>query len=165
MVERIGGALWRTPTVWALRRSRRGCPICRRGRPRDIIATLSASWVTAPSRAPLPGYVAVVSKRHVVEPFELPPSARRAFWDDVMLAAEVLAELLSPVKMNYELHGNTVPHLHVHIYPRHRDDPFVGGPIDPRRATFVRSREELRHIGVAIRNARLAHRRGRSPSR
>jgi diadenosine tetraphosphate (Ap4A) HIT family hydrolase len=96
MVEHLGGALWRTPTVWATRRSRRGCPICRRGRPRDIIATLSACWVTAPPGAPLPGYVAVVSKRHVVEPFELPPSARRAFWDDVMLAAEVLAGLFSP---------------------------------------------------------------------
>jgi diadenosine tetraphosphate (Ap4A) HIT family hydrolase len=106
-----------------------------------------------------------VSKRHVVEPFELPPSARRAFWDDVMLAAEVLAGLFSPIKMNYELHGNTVPHLHVHLYPRYRDDSFVGGPIDLRRATFVRSRDELRRIGRAIRNARLAHREGRSPGR
>jgi diadenosine tetraphosphate (Ap4A) HIT family hydrolase len=37
------------------------------------------------------------------------------------------------MKINYEIHGNTVPHLHVHIFPRHEGDPFVGGPIDPRR--------------------------------
>lgn len=165
MAEPLGGALWRTPKAWALRRSRTGCPICRRRHPRDVVATLPASWVTAPRQAPLPGYVAVVAKQHVVEPFELPPSAGRAFWDDVMLVAKCVAELFSPVKMNYELHGNTVPHLHVHIYPRYRDDPYVGGPIDPRRATFARSREELLRIGRVIRNARSPRRRGRSPRR
>src|SRR5207249_1645056 len=81
---------------------------------------------------------AIVAKQHFGEPFDLPPSAGRGFWNDVMLVAKCVAELFSPVKMNYELHGNTVPHLHVHIYPRYRDDPYVGGPIDPRRATFAR---------------------------
>ena len=165
MAEPLGGALWRTPKAWALRRSRTGCPICRRRHPRDVVATLPASWVTAPRQAPLPGYVAVVAKQHVVEPFELPPSAGRGFWNDVMLVAKCVAELFSPVKMNYELHGNTVPHLHVHIYPRYRDDPYVGGPIDPRRATFARSQEELLRIGRVIRNARSPHRKGRSPRR
>ena len=100
MAEPIAGALWQTPKAWALRRSRKGCPICRRGHPRDIVATLPTSWVTAPRRAPLPGYVAVVAKRHVVEPFELPPSACRAFWDDVMLVAKCVADLFSPVGLS-----------------------------------------------------------------
>jgi diadenosine tetraphosphate (Ap4A) HIT family hydrolase len=165
MVKRIGGALWQTPTAWALLRSRRGCPICRRGRPRDIIATLSSSWVTAPRRAPLPGYVAVVAKRHVVEPYELPKATGRAFWDDVMLVAKCLTQLFSSVKMNYEIHGNTVPHLHVHLYPRYRDDPYLGGPIDPRRATFARSREDLLRVGRVIQNAQLSRRRGGSHTR
>src|SRR5204863_216665 len=55
MAEPLGGALWRTPKAWALRRSRTGCPICRRRHPRDVVATLPASWVTAPRQAPLPG--------------------------------------------------------------------------------------------------------------
>src|SRR5437763_734878 len=59
MAEPIGGALWQTPKAWALRRSRKGCPICRRGPPRDIVAPLPPPWVTAPGRAPLPGYVVV----------------------------------------------------------------------------------------------------------
>src|SRR5438093_176337 len=147
MAEPLGGALWRTPKAWALRRSRTGCPICRRRHPRDVVATLPASWVTAPRQAPLPGYVAVVARQHVVEPLELPPSAGHAFWDDVMLVAKCVADLFSPVKMNYELHGNTVPHLHVHIYPRYRDDPYVGGPIDPRRAR-EKDRRRRRTRGV-----------------
>ncbi|MGB6535125.1 MAG: hypothetical protein WBF58_04100 [Xanthobacteraceae bacterium] len=32
--------------------------------------------------------------------------------------------------MNYEIHGNTIPHLHLHIFPRYRGDPFEGRPID-----------------------------------
>ncbi len=141
------------------------CPICRRGRPRDVVAVLRSAWVTAPPRAALPGYVAVVAKRHVVEPFELPASSGFAFWRDVMLVAKALADLFSPLKMNYEIHGNTIPHLHVHLYPRFHADPFVGRPIDPREASFVRSKADRTRIGRAIRRAaagsgsmRTAHR-------
>ena len=27
-------------------------------------------------------------------------------------------------KMNYEVHGNTIPHLHMHFFPRYAGDPF-----------------------------------------
>jgi diadenosine tetraphosphate (Ap4A) HIT family hydrolase len=32
--------------------------------------------------------------------------------------------------MHYEIHGNTLPVLHMHLIPRRVDDPFVGRPID-----------------------------------
>ena len=134
-------------------REKADCPICRRGRPRDVVAVLRSAWVTAPPRAALPGYVAVVAKRHVIEPFELPASSGFAFWRDVMLVAKALADLFSPLKMNYEIHGNTIPHLHVHLYPRFPADPFVGRPIDPRQPSFVRSKAERTRIGRAIRRA------------
>jgi len=101
----------------------------------------------------LPGYVAIVAKRHVVEPFELPASTQLVFWRDVMVVAKALSDLLSPVKMNYEIHGNTIPHLHVHLYPRFPNDPFVGGPIDPQRKPFVRTHDERMQLGLAIRKA------------
>ena len=153
MAKPVDGSVRRLPASWAAHRNRSLCPICQRGRPRDVIAILAASWVSAPPVAPLPGYVAVVARRHVAEPFELPSSIRRAFWEDVTLAAKALSDLLSPTKMNYELHGNTIPHLHVHLYPRFADDPFVGGPIDPRVASFMRSRKDLLRISRAIREA------------
>ncbi|HEX9566785.1 MAG TPA: HIT family protein [Thermoplasmata archaeon] len=113
----------------------------------------------------MPGYVAVVAKQHVVEPFELSADLRHAFWEDVMLVAKALSDLLSPAKMNYELHGNTIPHLHVHVYPRFVDDPFVGGPIDPRQASFVRSHDQLLRIRRAIRDASVRARGTRSSPR
>ena len=126
------------------------CPICACGEPLDVVAELATTWITAPVDAPLPGYVCVVARRHVVEPFELPQTEFVAFWHEAMLAARTVADLYRPTKMNYEIHGNTIPHLHLHLYPRFADDPYVGGPIDTRLASFSRSPEQLSAIGRAF---------------
>jgi diadenosine tetraphosphate (Ap4A) HIT family hydrolase len=114
------------------------------------VAELDAVWITAGREAPLPGYACVVSKPHVVEPFELADEQSAAFWRETMFAARVLHELFRPTKMNYEIHGNTIPHLHVHLYPRFDGDPYRNGPIDPRRHTFTRSNEELERLRAAL---------------
>jgi diadenosine tetraphosphate (Ap4A) HIT family hydrolase len=102
--------------------------------------------------APLPGYLCVIAKRHVVEPFDLSPSEMQRFWEDAMRTARVLHHLVRPVKMNYEIHGNTIPHLHLHLFPRYAGDPYTGRPIDPSVASFVRSEEELERVRAALRN-------------
>ena len=152
----FGGSVWQDRGAWASLCTPDGCPICTGGKPDDVIVELPASWVTGPEVAPLPGYVAVVSKRHVVEPFELPVPERTAFWEDAMVAAKALAQAFRPIKVNYEIHGNTVPHLHMHLYPRAPGDPFVGGPINPRSALFRRSAADLGRIRDAILAARHA---------
>jgi len=129
------------------------CPICVSGRPRDVIAELGSTWITAGIKASLPGYACVVSKRHVVEPFELPPAEMTAFWEEAMVAARALHELLRPAKLNYEIHGNSLPHLHLHLFPRFAGDPYVGGPIDPRRTVFTRTAEDLQRMSQAISTA------------
>lgn len=131
-------------------RDGRECPICLSGRPLDVIAERDTSWVTAPAAAPLPGYVCVVSKQHVVEPFELSPADQTAFFRDVMQVARSLAGLFDPVKMNYQISGNTLPHLHMHLYPRFAGDPFAGLPIDGSAARFVRTARELDAITRAL---------------
>jgi len=127
------------------------CPICERGRPLDVLVALDATWVTAAARAPLPGYVCVVSRVHVVEPFELRGRARQAFWNEVSTVAEAIAKVTAATKLNYEIHGNTIPHLHLHLYPRYPGDPFEAGPIDPRSGdTFERTEIELAAVREAI---------------
>lgn len=91
-----------------------------------------------------------MARRHVNEPFELPIEEQRQFWADSMLVAAAVASVVSPIKMNYEIHGNTLPHLHLHLFPRHPDDPFVGGPVDPRLASVQRTPEELLALAAAI---------------
>jgi diadenosine tetraphosphate (Ap4A) HIT family hydrolase len=45
------------------------------------------------------------------------------------MAALAIVRSFAPDHMNYESLGNVVPHLHVHLVPRYRDDPRWGAPI------------------------------------
>jgi len=53
-----------------------------------VVAEGPRCWVTAPAKGPLPGYVCVVSRTHVVEPFDLPQEHQAAFWLDVCSVAQ-----------------------------------------------------------------------------
>jgi diadenosine tetraphosphate (Ap4A) HIT family hydrolase len=68
----------------------------------------------------------------------------------VLFAAERVARLLQPVKLNYEIHGNSLPHLHAHVFPRFPSDRFVGGPIDGRSAPVSQSPHELERLRAAL---------------
>lgn len=144
-----GGVVWSDDDTWERRRDPSGCVICLSGTPLDVIAETTACWITAQAEAALPGYVCVVAKSHVNEPYELPSSEQSQFWLDAMTVARAVAEVVRPVKMNYEIHGNTVPHLHLHLFPRQRDDPY-GGPVDPRRASFHRSEADIGRLKTAV---------------
>lgn len=130
---------WTDPDTWAERITPEGCPFCRM-EPLGAHVELPASWVLIPDEAVLPGYVLVVSKRHVIERYELPANETAQFWADAMRAAAAVASVMQPMKVNYEIHGNTIPHLHLHlhIFPRFRGDPFERSPIDPHRVTPTR---------------------------
>jgi diadenosine tetraphosphate (Ap4A) HIT family hydrolase len=52
-----------------------------------------------------------------------------AFCQDLRLASRARRSAMQPDHMNYELLGNSNPHLHWHIIPRYRDDPRWGRPI------------------------------------
>lgn len=52
-----------------------------------------------------------------------------AFFTDLRVASKAIRQALKPDHMNYELLGNTNPHLHWHIIPRYKTDPRWGQPI------------------------------------
>ena len=54
--------------------------------------------------------------------------------DGKPITREVPREFVLSVKMNYEVHGNTIPHLHMHFFPRYPGDPFEGAPTVERSA-------------------------------
>jgi diadenosine tetraphosphate (Ap4A) HIT family hydrolase len=111
------------------------CPICIRGFPLDVTATLASSWLTMPEEAAMPGYVCLVSRVHVIELHELSAMQAETFMRDIQKASKALSAVTSAVKLNYEIHGNTLPHLHMHFFPRYAGDPFEGRAIEPRRVT------------------------------
>jgi diadenosine tetraphosphate (Ap4A) HIT family hydrolase len=82
--------------------------------------------------APLRGYACLVSQIHAVELHELPETAASAFMRDARKLSKALAAATAAVKLNYEIHGNSLPHLHMHFFPRYRGDHFEHQPINPR---------------------------------
>lgn len=68
------------------------------------------------------GYCLLASRAHASELSGL-GGARSAFLEEMALLAEAIEACFRPHKLNYELLGNVVPHLHWHIFPRTADDP------------------------------------------
>jgi diadenosine tetraphosphate (Ap4A) HIT family hydrolase len=65
-----------------------------------------------------------------------------AFCADLRNASQAIRAAVEPDHMNYELLGNSDPHLHWHIVPRYKTDPRWGGPIWEGRAPSVPEYEQ-----------------------
>jgi len=76
-----------------------------------------------------PGYCLLFTKQHLTELFHLDPLMRQGLMEEVTRSAAALAQLFNPDKINYELLGNMVPHIHWHIVPRFNSDPLWPRPI------------------------------------
>ena len=94
-----------------------------------FIADLGTSRVYFNEDQFFPGWVFVVLKRHAVELYDLDARSRASLIEEVNRVAQALAKVYRPVKMNYELLGNQVPHLHWHLSPRYADDPDALKPV------------------------------------
>jgi diadenosine tetraphosphate (Ap4A) HIT family hydrolase len=68
------------------------------------------------------GYCLLVSREHATELSQL-GAHRSAFLDEMATLAQAIEACFRPHKLNYELLGNQVPHLHWHLFPRSADDP------------------------------------------
>ena len=123
------------PEDWAEQVAGRDCIMCRGlGRGDNdhtvAVAELPYSEVGLHRRSRLPGYCIVVWRHgHIAEPMDLTPEAAAGYWRDVLDVASAVRAEFRPVKLNLMMLGNTVPHLHTHVLPRHVDDPAAGGPI------------------------------------
>jgi len=93
------------------------------------VADLEISRVFLHEDQFFPGYVLLVLRRHVAELYELSAAERRLLIEEVSRVAGALARVFRPVKMNYELLGNQVPHIHWHLVPRLPTDPAPRRPI------------------------------------
>ena len=122
---------WNSPE-WEALYSGEACPICQAGQPFGTIAELNSTYLTSRRESPMRGYCCLVLKRHAIELYELSTEEACAFIGDVQRVAEAVQKITGAVKLNYEIHGNTIPHLHVHLFPRYPGDPFENGPIDSR---------------------------------
>jgi diadenosine tetraphosphate (Ap4A) HIT family hydrolase len=93
-----------------------------------FIADLDLSKIYLHDDQFFPGWTVVVFKRHATELFHLAPTERILLMEDVSRIAEILSQVYGAKKINYELLGNQLPHIHWHVIPRLGTDP---APLDP----------------------------------
>ena len=118
---------------WRYLSKKENCPVCNaEAMPEDMedIYELDYSWLNAEPVECIKGACHVTAKFHAVELFELDDEQLIGFMKDVQKYSKTLKKVTDAVKINYEIHGNTLPHLHLHLYPRYLDDSFPGQPID-----------------------------------
>lgn len=127
---------WRDLDAWEKLCRGESCPLCATvaaGFDEDewgvTLARTQSTLIRLARNQRARGYTTVIALRHVVEPFDLSPGERQAFFDDVAAAALAVQQVCRPIKLNYELLGNSIPHLHCHLITRYPDDGAPGGPL------------------------------------
>jgi diadenosine tetraphosphate (Ap4A) HIT family hydrolase len=118
-----------------------GCGICsiieriHGGTYHDWIAELPRSWLIFGDAQFYRGYCLLLAKRHVTELHTMPRGEAHELLDEILAVGRTLAEILNPLKLNYECLGNQEPHVHWHIFPRYADDPMRTAPVWLRAET------------------------------
>src|SRR5215207_4464907 len=144
-------------SFYALKRGE-GCPMCAEGRPRETpfgvrIFAGEVSDAYLQRSGIQRGYTICIWRgRHVAEPTELDPAEASAYWLEVLHVGRALEQQLQPVKLNYDVLGNSLPHLHTHVIPRYADDPRPGWPFPfPEEDPPPQPEDALRRDGDALR--------------
>jgi diadenosine tetraphosphate (Ap4A) HIT family hydrolase len=125
--------LW--PDDWNERRAGMGCQACSQGRPDEDahgIRWFAGVYADAYLKrtTPAPGYSTVMFRgRHVADPGDLTDEETVGFWADIRTAARTVEAVFRSCHLNYQLLGNAVPHVHVHLVPRYIDDGYPERPL------------------------------------
>ena len=145
------------PDDWEERKLGRDCPMCAGGRPEETaygIRVKAGRYSDAylQRHGVVRGYSIVIWRgRHVAEPTELDGDEAAGYWTEVLDVARALEAQYRPVKINIEMLGNTLPHLHTHIRPRYLDDPAPFGPLPHGFSDPAFPEEQLRVDARALR--------------
>ena len=128
------------------------CPMCSRwDADSDLrIVELTHSYVILNRDQFFPGYTLLFTKSHVTELFHLERSTRAELTEEVTTVAKAIYDVLRPSKINYELLGNMVPHIHWHLVPRFASDPLWPRPIwaEPHDETHLSPDGYQQRIGL-----------------
>lgn len=137
------------------------CKACQQTWPRadHFIADLGLSKAYLHDDQFFAGWTIVVFQRHAAELFHLAPTERIQLMEEVNRVAKALAQAYGAKKINYELLGNQLPHIHWHIIPRLANDPAPLEPVwrvphEPVRRIGVELTREIQRIQQVIDHAR-----------
>jgi diadenosine tetraphosphate (Ap4A) HIT family hydrolase len=75
------------------------------------------------------GYTVLIAKLHATELSQLNEKVCHEYYDEMCMVARAIELNFQPHKLNYEMLGNQVPHLHWHVFPRYKNDDHVHLPV------------------------------------
>ncbi|MFO0700333.1 MAG: HIT family protein [Nitrospira sp.] len=106
-----------------------------------------------------PGWTVLVFHRHATELFQLTSPERAQLMEEVSRVASALSSTYQAKKINYELLGNQLPHIHWHVIPRLADDPAPLEPVwqvphSPVRLTGSSLHDTIDHVRSTLRKNR-----------
>ena len=101
------------------------------------------------------GWTVLILKDHRTELFQLTQKERGTLMEEVSCVGEGLAKIFDVGKINSELLGNQVPHIHWHVIPRLKSDPDPLNPVwcvphEPIRLTASLLSERLYLLRAAL---------------
>lgn len=105
------------------------CLVCdrigliKKGQNKFFVKELKSGYVVLSDFQYFPGYTIFLSKIHTDELHKLGPKNCDLFLKEMGLVAHAVYLAFKPLKLNYELLGNTDHHLHWHLIPRYGTDP------------------------------------------
>ena len=144
------------PEDWDARKRGEGCWFCsgQLGKPFYAGAVGDAHLER---HAVAPGHAIVVFRgRHVADFTKLTAAEVASYWQDVHTVARMIEHVFAPCHMNYQLLGNMVPHLHVHLVPRYLDDAAPGRPLpfEPKPVDSAEFDRQIQRLTAAVKTIR-----------
>ncbi len=103
--------------------------MCKRGENPYLVRELETGYAVIGDHQRFHGYTLFLCKRHESELYRLPDDFKRRFLEEMSLVAEAADRAFHPDKMNYELLGNGLGHMHWHLFPRWEGDTAQPGPV------------------------------------
>ncbi len=140
---------WMPRTQWDELVHGNSCPMCSDVASKEpfsewnyTVADLPISRLWLRANQYVRGYSVLVCRQHVREAYQLDRKDRIQYFEDLMLVGRAIEEAYHADKMNFEILGNSVPHLHCHIVPRYYGDSAPNRPMSLPFTEVVRLKPE-----------------------
>ena len=117
-----------------IKNSNENCPFCNPDSERELITESATAYAIYDKFPVNPGHALIIPKKHCPDYFELSFKEQSACWFILNTVKQIIHKKFNPDGFNVGINvsesaGQTVPHVHIHLFPRYKGDvegPFGG---------------------------------------
>ncbi len=119
----------------------KNCPLCN---PKNENIIYKDSFLRVILVDEIPGFIRIITQKHIKEFSDLSDEEAIKITLLIKKIEKIMIETLNPDKINIASLGNMVPHLHFHLIPRYKNDPYWPG------ATFCDKKREFNYPNIDL---------------